>query len=277
MAGVSRDFGGRLRGLRLLDTPARRRALRDGLSIVGVLLLVGLYVGGGDPGYDAYAYWRAAQGDPYEVAGGLGAFHYSPVALVVFLPLGLLPWPAAYWVVAGLNFAALVWLTGRWALAWLAFLPVASEFYHGNIDLLLAAAVVAGLRRPWPWAAVLTTKITMGVGLAWFAVRREWRPLLIALGFTAALALPLIVFLPSLWVDWLVHLGEATVPESFLVVPVPLGVRLAAALCLIIWGALTDRRWTVLVGAMIAQPILGIIGFSMLAGIPRLVQPRVDR
>ena len=92
-----------------------------------------------------------------------------------------------------------------WALAWLAFFPVASELYHGNIDLILAAAIVAGFRWPVAWAVVLHTKLTPGIGLLWFAVRREWRPLLIA--------------------------GAAT----------------------------------------IVQPILGIIGFSMLAALPRLL------
>jgi hypothetical protein len=265
------DAGARLvpAGLSALDTPLRRRAIRDGLSVAGVLVLVGLFVVGRDPGYDAYGYWRATQGDPYGQVIGLGAFHYSPVALVAFAPLGLLPWPAAYWVVAGLSFAALVWLTGRWALAWLAFFPVASELYHGNVNLILAAAIVTGLTRSWPWSAVLHTKITPGVGLVWFAARREWRPLFVALAFAVAIALPLLILDPGLWEQWLTHLGETTVPASFLVVPVPLWIRLTAAVVLIVWGALTDRRWTVLIGAMIGQPILGIIGFSMMAGLPR--------
>jgi hypothetical protein len=259
-------------GLSALDTPLRRRAIRDGLSVVGILVLIGLFVIGRDPGYDAYGYWRAVQGDPYGQVIGLGAFHYSPVALVAFAPLGLLPGPVAYWVVAASSFAALVWLTGRWALAWLAFFPVASELYHGNIDLILAAAIVAGLTRPWPWSAVLHTKITPAVGLVWFAARREWRPLVVALAFAVVIALPLVILDPGLWEQWLAHLGETTVPAYFLVVPVPLWIRFVAAVVLIAWGALTDRRWTVLIGAMIAQPILGIIGFSMMAGLQRTMK-----
>jgi hypothetical protein len=79
----------------------------------------------------------------------------------------------------------MAWLGWRRTLLVLAFPPVALELYHGNIHLLLAAAIGLGLRYPWTWAFVLLTKVTPGVGLIWFAVRREWRQLGIALGVTA--------------------------------------------------------------------------------------------
>ena len=65
------------------------------------------------------------------------------------------------------------------------FVPVLFEFYLGNVHLLLALAIVLGFRWPAAWAFVLLTKITPGIGLLWFAVRREWRSLAIALGATA--------------------------------------------------------------------------------------------
>ena len=46
----------------------------------------------------------------------------------------------------------------------------------------IAAAIVIGFRWPAAWSLVLLTKITPGIGLLWFAVRREWRSLAIALG-----------------------------------------------------------------------------------------------
>ena len=70
----------------------------------------------------------------------------------------------------------------------LAFPFVAVELTGGNIHLLLAAAIVAEFRWPAAWSFVLLTKVTPGIGLLWFAVRREWRPLMIALGATAAIA-----------------------------------------------------------------------------------------
>ena len=94
-----------------------------------------------------------------------------------------------------------VWLGGRWALAWLVFLPVLIELYHGNIHLLLAAAIVLGFRHPWTWSFVLLTKVTPGVGLAWFAVRREWRALAIALGVTGAIVAVSWLTDPTSWSD----------------------------------------------------------------------------
>ena len=49
------------------------------------------------------------------------------------------------------------------------------ELAGGNISLLLAVAIVVGFRWPAAWAFVLLTKVTPGIGLLWFVVRREWR------------------------------------------------------------------------------------------------------
>ena len=58
---------------------------------------------------------------------------------------------------------------------WLfAFPPVALELYHGNVHLLIAAAIALGFSYPWTWSFVLLTKVTPGLALVWFAVRREW-------------------------------------------------------------------------------------------------------
>ncbi len=57
----------------------------------------------------------------------------------------------------------------------------------GNVHMLLALAIVLGFRWPATWSFVLLTKVTPGIGLLWFAVRREWRSLAIALGATAVL------------------------------------------------------------------------------------------
>ena len=84
------------------------------------------------------------------------------------------------------------------------FIPhVATELSLGNIHIFLALVTVFGLRWPWLWSFVLLTKVTPGVGLVWFAVRREWRSLWIALGVTALIALPTVVLYPQLWADWI--------------------------------------------------------------------------
>ncbi len=92
---------------------------------------------------------------------------------------------------------------------WLfAFPPVALSLYHGNIDLFIAAAVALGFRYPWTWGFVLLTKVTPGVGLLWFAVRREWRSLLIALGVTGTIVAVSVAVNPQLWQEWFAFLAR---------------------------------------------------------------------
>lgn len=55
----------------------------------------------------------------------------------------------------------------------IAFPLVTEDVVRGNIHTLLAIATVLGFRHPAAWTAVLLTKVTPGVGLVWFAVRRE--------------------------------------------------------------------------------------------------------
>ena len=63
---------------------------------------------------------------------------------------------------------------------------VVGYLFIGNVQFIMAAAVVASIRLSSTWAVVpLLTKI-VGVPLVWLAVRREWRDLGIALGLTGA-------------------------------------------------------------------------------------------
>ncbi|MEZ4596262.1 MAG: hypothetical protein R3C32_05075 [Chloroflexota bacterium] len=86
-----------------------------------------------------------------------------------------IPWPVfvTAWFAAGV--ALYVWMVGPWSLALLAVPVFAVELFIGNIHLLLALAVVLGFRWPAAWSFVLLTKVTPGIGLLWFVVRREWR------------------------------------------------------------------------------------------------------
>ena len=87
-----------------------------------------------------------------------------------------------------------------------------------------------GFRYPWTWAFVLLTKVTPGLGLVWFAVRREWRALAIALGVTAAIVAVSLVLDRQLWSEWISFLSAT--PEGGSVaqfqIPVPLWLRLPA-------------------------------------------------
>ena len=212
--------------------------------------------------------------DPYGSVrpGQFDAYFYAPVFTQLLGPLHLLPWPwfIALWTV--LLSTALVWQAGLWTGFALLALPVFADLTVGNIHLLLAAAIVGGFRWPWLWFLPLITKVTPGIGLLWFVVRREWRNLGIALGATGVISLISFVVAPQLWFDWVHALFDATrEPEFVFLVPVPLWIRLAVAVVVVIWGARTDRRWTVPVASMLALPILWINGMAMLVGVVALV------
>lgn len=256
-------------------SPATRRAVRDGLVIAGLLFAGYLFVVvapvSGTFGFDAYAYWHLDLAAPYsQSAGGLGAFTYTPLIARLCAPFAALPWYSFLWLWTGVLIATLVWLGWRSSLVVLAFPPVALELYHGNVHLLIAAAIVLGFRWPATWAFVILTKVTPGVGLVWFAVRREWRRLGIALGVTAILVAVSLVIDPSLWKAWLTDdiLKTATgAPLDQFSLGIPLWLRLPAAALLVAWGGRTDRAWTVPVAATLGLPILWPTGFAILAAL----------
>ncbi len=248
--------------------------LRAFLSVFG-LIMIWLVVSGvlHDPanlGYDARAYWGYPRDPVYAGPGesaGLGIYRYSPVFVPLMTLFSQVPWPVfvAGWVL--LSVGAYLWMAGPWWLAFLAFPPFVMEMRMGNVHLLLSLAIVLGFRWPATWSFVLLTKVTPGIGLLWFAVRREWRSLGIALGATAALVAVSAVITPGLWPDWLRSLTQTSEPDVPLAATLPLWPRLVAAGLLVVWGARTDRRWTVVVGATLALPVLWFHGLAMLAGV----------
>jgi hypothetical protein len=235
-------------------------------------------------GQDARCYWQATLANPYLHSDWNDpiAYVYSPAFLQLVSPLTALPWQAFMAVWTALLILAVRFLTGaRLLAAGLLFPFAAMEVAGGNVSLLLAAAIVVGFRWPAAWSIVLLTKITPGIGLLWFAVRREWHSLAIALGATAAIALVSFVILPGQWRAWIdvvVQNALAGRSGTWASVPIPLWIRLPFAIALVVWGARTDRRWTVPVAAMLALPALWYGGLSMLlAVIPLLPRRDTDR
>jgi hypothetical protein len=74
-----------------------------------------------------------------------------------------------------------------------------------------------------------------------------------------------------------VIVGNAGKGGTWASVPIPLLLRLPAAIALVVWGARTDRRWTVPVASMLALPALWYGGISMLLAVIPLLQPRPAR
>ena len=255
---------------RALDHPA----VMPGVALASVVFVLTMtwYAARGDTfvGYDAHAYYNAAAlDDPYretigggfDAVGGLYEYKYPPPLAQVLAPVQWLgvPWPVFFGAWTALLLVSLAWMGRRWTLLLLIAPPVLGELWLGNLNLLLAAAIVIGMRWPAAWAFVLLTKITPGVGLLWFVVRREWRALGLALAATAAVAVVSFVLAPNLWAEFVAAAQTqvgATVVVPRQAVPIPLPFRLLVAALLIMWGARTDRAWVIPIAAALSVPFL---------------------
>ena len=259
----------------------RDRLLRDGFVILAVVF-VGLRLVAIPPwadSVDAYAYWSTRDGVLYgDAAGRIGSYLYSPAFAQLLRPLTWLPLAAFSALWTALLLAVHGWLAGRrLALALLLFVPISFEIVSGNVHLLYAAVAVVGFRWPAAWALPLLTKVTPGIGLVWFAVRREWRQLAIGLGATAAIAGVSYLLSPADWAQWLDILrrdaGQPLATTGWYL-PVPLLWRLPFAIALVAWGALTDRRWAVPIAMVLALPVLWLNGLAILVALVPLLADR---
>ena len=265
------------------------RATRHGLVVASAVFIVALVhaAASGDPfvGYDAHVYWSAAAlTHPYAatIAGGFGGvagefdYKYPPVLAQLLHAVSWLPWPAFLGAWAGLLLAAVALQSGRLMLPILFFPPVLGELWLGNVNLLIGLAIVIGFRWPAAWAVVVLTKMTPGIGLLWFAVRKEWRELAIALGVSAAVAAVSFAFSPGLWADFIVALRtqvDVSLSGAGQAISLPLPVRLVAAALLTTWGARSGRRWVVPIAAILAIPFTWWNVLSIALGAIPLVAP----
>lgn len=263
----------------------RDRLLRDGFFILSAVF-VGLRLFAVEPwadSVDAYAYWTTRTGDFYAAAetGRIGAYVYSPAFAQLLAPLTWLPLNVFVALWTALNCAALWWLMRRWALPSLLFLPIPFEIISGNVHLFYAVAIVVGFRWSASWTLLFITKITPGIGVLWFAVRREWRALALALGTTAAVVGVSFLLDRSAWEEWIAILqadlagaGQGTLDTPGWYLAVPLLPRLVVGAALLVVAGLTDRRWLVPFAVVVALPVLWLNGFAVLAALVPLWQAR---
>jgi hypothetical protein len=226
-------------------------------------------------GQEAFCYWFASLHAPYALSDWTQpiAYVYSPAFLQAIAPLTELPWQVFFGVWTAVLLAAIRYLTGPRLFA-VGVLLATVELAGGNISLLLAVAMVVGFRWPAAWAFVLLTKVTPGIGLLWFAVRREWRSLGIALGATALIVAVSAIVMPGAWLEWFGLLFRLAGRDgTWAAIPIPFLVRLPFAVAIVVWGALTDRRWTVPVAGMVALPALWYGGLTMLLAVVALRDP----
>jgi hypothetical protein len=230
-----------------------------------------LTTSGGEPS-DAHWYWAANPADLYphpELLQGNG-YNYSPAFELVIGWGRLLPFEVFVAIWRAILLVTLVWLAGPLTLLVLFTVPVASEVNAGNIQILLAAAIVLSYRKPAGWAAtwafVLLTKVTPGIGVLWFAVRRQWRELAVALGVTAAIVLVTFAIWPDRWFAWIGLLTSGSPPP---VAPyfLPFWPRFLVAIAIVVLAAWRCWRWPVVVAAMLALPAFYTISPSILVGV----------
>ena len=244
---------------------------RDALVLLGIIAAATYWLHltrtGGAP-VDVHYYWAADPANlyPHPEAGEHNGYNYSPAFEFVVGWWRFVPFEVFVAIWRAILLGILVYLAGPFTLLVLFTVPVASEINAGNIQLMLALAVVLGFRWPATWAFVVLTKLTPGVGLLWFALRREWRALAIAGAVTVAIAAASFLLMPSAWSGYLALLTGSPAPS---VAPyyLPFWARLPVALALIVWAAWKGYRWPVVVAATAALPVYYIISSSMLVGV----------
>ena len=212
-------------------------------EFVGIIAAIGIWLvvwAFGEPwsrfmvaGQDARCYWVPGYDAPYALSEWTApiAYVYSPAFLQLLAPLRALAWEPFLGLWTVLLVLAVRFLSGPRLFA-LALLIAAPELIGGNIHLLIAVAIVIGFRYPAAWSLVLLTKITPGVGLLWFAVRREWRALGIAFGATPAIVAVSLAIDPRAWLEWIGVIGASAGKTSgtWAALPIPLWIRLPIAI-----------------------------------------------
>jgi ABC-type cobalt transport system substrate-binding protein len=250
----------------------RQRLPKDVAWIVGLVVLVFSVSGFGA---DSSAYWRGLRGAGY---GSLTYtdYHYAPVFTQVFRPLAMVMPQTAFSVLFSLFArAGVVWLLRPlgWRLALPWTLACSQQWLSGNIDWAIAVALVAGFRRPALWAVPFFTKIVNTLGPVWFLVRGEWRRFAESVGTIVAVGLLSWLVSPTEWTAYIAFLMDNALKSGVVptqILGLPFQLRAGVALLLVIWGARTDRLWTLPVAVTLASPVLHLGPLCILAALPRL-------
>ena len=249
------------------------------VAIFAAVRLLGLYPWN-ERIFDLWAYWSTGTDLDYAAArpGASGAFIYSPAFAHLIAPLTAFPLPifSALWT--AILAAALYWLTGWRAFFVGVLAPITMSLAIGQTDVLMAAAIVLGFRWPAAWLLPILTKLTPGIGLLWFAARREWRSLGIALGATLALAGLSFAIDPGAWLGWFAMLGRMEFPTTGdgVFLPIPVWIRLPLMAMLIVWGARSNRRWVLPVAVCFSLPTVWLNTPTILVAILPLLDWGAD-
>lgn len=216
---------------------------------------------------DAHAYWAADPMNPYTTSvNEEDAYLYAPAFVQLIAPVQFLPFQAFFVVWTVINLGVLAWTIGP-VLAVIvllpgAFSPVWVNLWYGNIAILMAAALVLVFRWPAAWSFLILTKVTPGVGLAWFVARREWRYVALASAVTLGIVAISFLVAPDPWLKWGPYLADNSRRPEIFPLP-PLWMRLVGATAIAGLGGLAGARWAVPLAAVLAQPVFWFTGFAM--------------
>ncbi len=239
---------------------------------------------------DEHAYWLAARRliegqplyDPTVTIITPYAYLYPPPLAQVLVPIAAVvpSWLfSAGWI--ALMGVALWWLAGRdviRALALVAFIPVAVEFWFRNVHLFLAVLVVLGLRR-WAGAFAIgaAIKVAPGLGIPYLALRGRWRPAVIGALVGLGILAVSVLLSPDAWAQYVDFLRTVDPGQQSAFIAIPFPVRAVAAVILVVIASRLEewRGDVVLVAAVtLALPSLWFTGLSLLVAAVPIIRGR---
>jgi hypothetical protein len=246
---------------------------RFAFSMVGYLVFVVMVAGGVSggifvPGHLPDHLLAGDVGDVFDAAGNAlrngqavytyvyPPYFYAPPITVVFAAISWLPVPITYALVTILNVAGLRYLAGSWRrlgyLLWIVLIPF--ELALGNINLLLAASVVAAVRSDRTAVPAILAFAKFSPTLA--VNPRLWR------SFALWIIIGIAITLPWwwLWPQWLEQMRRAWESPVGSLIAIPFLIRLPIGLALVA----TRTRLGRVTGAVIATPAFYVLSFVML-------------
>jgi hypothetical protein len=178
--------------------------------------------------------------------GDVGAFNYAPPWAVLFAALSWVPDMLMQVGIMVLGMVCLRYIAGSWLWAGLAFwFPVTvSLLYAGNIELLIAAAVLIAWRgHAGALAFTALAKVAPVLGIP----RSGWREAAVVVGLAVLVTLPWLY----LWPEWIEYLLRQPAGAAFTFGP-PWYFRLPFALALLA----LRRPWASATAVVVAMPAL---------------------
>ena len=173
------------------------------------------------------------------------------------------------------------WLAGRdvlVALALIAFLPVAVEFWYRNIHLFMAVLIVLAIRGiPALYSVGAVIKFSPGLGVLYLLARARWREAAIAALAGVALLVISVALSPDAWRQYLDILASRGPTDVSGLLPVPYFARAVTGLLLALVAARLEPRIgepLLIIAIVVALPTLWMAALSTLVALVPIVREK---